>query len=68
MNPDFGEARFILAVAITVTSIVALFTRFIDQGHFVTIVSIVLGLYTAHSMVDDKIRDWKGLPHQDGHE
>lgn len=60
MNPDFGEARFILAVAATVIACVALFTRFITGGEWVAIEGTILGLYSAHSVLDDKIRDWRG--------
>ena len=61
MNPDYSEARFILAVLIVLTAIVALFTKFLTGGEFVAIATATLTLYTAHSAIDDKIRDWKGV-------
>ena len=57
---DFGEARFVLAALVLVAAIGALFVRIVDQGHFVDLVGIVLTLYSAHSVADDKLRDRKG--------
>jgi hypothetical protein len=55
--PDFGEARFILAALASVVVCLALFTRFVDQEHFVKLQAIILGLYAAHSILDDKLPD-----------
>lgn len=62
INPDYSEARFLLAAVMELAAIVMRFLGYLDEGHFVTIVSIVLGLYSAHSLADDKIRDRKGDP------
>lgn len=62
MKEDYTEARFILAFLLILASIVALFTRHMDQEHFVAVVTIVLGLYSAHSIADDKLRDRKDAP------
>jgi hypothetical protein len=59
---DYGEARFILAFLMEVAVIVMRFKGFLDEGHFVAVASIVLGLYSAHSLADDKIRDARGDP------
>jgi hypothetical protein len=56
---DYGEARFILAILMEITAIYMRFRGYLDETHFVTVVSIVLGLYSGHSLADDKIRDWR---------
>jgi hypothetical protein len=55
--PDFGEARFILAMIATMVASVALFTHHLTGGEWVAIEGTILGLYTAHSICDDKIPD-----------
>ena len=62
LNPDYGEARFILALIATVNASVALFTKFLTGGEWVTVQATILGLYTAHSVIDDKFRDMKEVP------
>lgn len=59
MLADYGEARFLLAAVMEGAAILMRFTGFLDEGHFVTVASIVLTLYSAHSLADDKIRDRK---------
>ena len=55
--PDFGQARFILALLASVVVCAALFAHFVDQEHFVKLQAIILGLYAAHSILDDKLPD-----------
>lgn len=59
MNPDYGEARFILAVAITILSAVFLCIGLIHETTWGATQATILGLYSIHSMVDDKVRDCK---------
>jgi hypothetical protein len=54
---DYSEARFILAMIATMVGSVALFSRHLTGGEWVAIQGTILGLYTAHSICDDKIPD-----------
>ena len=57
---DYGEARFVLAAVMEATAILMRFMGYLDETHFVEIVSITLGLYSAHQLADDKLRDARG--------
>lgn len=59
MNTDYGEARFCLAGILEVAAIIMRTMGYLDETHFVEVVTVVLGLYSAHSLADDKIRDAK---------
>jgi hypothetical protein len=54
---DYGEARFFLAVTTLITVIGMRFHGYLEETHFVELVSVVLGLYSAHQLADDKFPD-----------
>jgi len=60
MNPDFGEARFYVAMLILSAGIVALFTHFVTGSQYVTLSGTVMTVYAGHSLIDDKFRDRNG--------
>jgi len=59
---DYQEARFTLALIASLVALVALFTRFMDQDHYLHLQEVILGLYAAHSLLDDKLRDRRAPP------
>lgn len=58
---DYGEARFILALLCLVVSSLFLTIHLIDESTWKQVIGWILMLYSAHSLLDDKLPD-KRLP------
>lgn len=54
---DYTETRAIVALVGLGALIVGLFTHFIEGSQFVTGLLGIVGCFTAHSLIDDKIPD-----------
>jgi hypothetical protein len=54
---DYIEARFFLACTSLITAIAMHTQGLLNESNFVTLMSVVLGLYSAHSLADDKLPD-----------
>lgn len=54
---DYGQARFVLALMASGVACVALFTGYLTGGQWLAAQGTILGLYSAHSVLDDKIPD-----------
>jgi hypothetical protein len=51
----YSSRKFLLTAAVTGTAILALFTHYLDQQHFLWTVSLTLGMYKAAQTIDDKM-------------
>lgn len=51
----YASRKFWLTVSVLATAILGLWTRYIDQEHFVVLASLTLGMYKAAQIVDTKI-------------
>lgn len=51
----YASRKFWLTVAVLATAIAGLWTRFIDQEHFVVLASLTLGMYKVAQIADTKL-------------
>ena len=51
----FWKPKFIQSAFVQVMSSIALFTGHIDSGGYITLSSLVLGMFTAGSVVENKL-------------
>ena len=59
MMEGWTSRKFVLTCAIETAAIVGLFTRFIDQQHFLWIATLTLGMYKTSQIVDTKLNGIK---------
>lgn len=51
----YASRKFWLTVVVLGNAIVGLWTKFIDQEHFVVLASLTLGMYKAAQIADDRL-------------
>jgi hypothetical protein len=54
-QPEWWKPKFFQTAFAQIASTVALFTGNLDQGGFVTVTTLVIGLFSAASVVENKL-------------